>query len=143
MLKIMREGGWNENRWYDTKYWIEELTKEGYVCFDYASEILESLGGLVFNVRDACGHKGAQFDFNPYFAANGEFDRLAHFESLAKEGLFPIGSMCSAIVYAGRSQNIYWGSINRLYWAGTGLEDYLNRLFDNKCEPQEVTSYYD
>lgn len=137
VLEVMRAGGWNENRWYDTKGWIDELTKEGYICFDYVVEILENLGGLVFNVADACGYKGAQFDFNPYFAAGGEFDRLARFESLAKEGLFPIGSMCAAIVYAGRSKNIYWGSIGRLYWAGTGIEDYLNRLFDKECEPQE------
>ena len=138
VLNLMKERGWSENRWYDIKYWIEELTSEGYICFDYALEILGSLGGLTFDVKDDCKHKGAQFDFNPYFAASGEFDRLAHFELLARERLFPIGSMCVAIVYVGRSKNIYWGDINSLYWAGNDIEDYLNRLFDKSCEPQEI-----
>jgi len=140
VLNLMRERGWSESRKYDIKYWLDELTAEGYICFKYASEILESLGGLTFNVKDDDMHKGAQFDFNPYFAANGEFDRLAYFELLAREGLFPIGSMCSAIVYAGRSKNIYWGNINKLYWAGNTIEDYLNRVFDKTCKPQEINN---
>lgn len=138
VLNLMKAGGWSESRRYDIKYWIEELTEDGYVCFDYALDILESLGGLTFNINDDCNHKGAQFDFNPYFAANGEVDRLAHFELLAGEELFPIGSMCAAIVYVGRSKNIYWGDINRLYWAGNSIEDYLNRLFDKKYKAQEI-----
>ncbi len=138
VVSLLKKGGWSENRYCDVKYWIDKLTIEGYVCFDYALDILENLGGLTFNVKDDCNHKGAQFDFNPYFAANGEFDRLEDFELLAKEGLFPIGSMCAAIVYAGRSKNIYWGSMNRLYWAGTNIEDYLNKLFDKEFESQEI-----
>lgn len=138
VVSLLKKGGWSENRYCDVKYWIDKLTIEGYVCFDYALDILENLGGLTFNVKDDCNHKGAQFDFNPYFAANGEFDRLEDFELLAKEGLFPIGSMCVAIVYAGRSKNIYWGSMNRLYWAGTNIEDYLNKLFDKEFESQEI-----
>ena len=93
VVSLLKKGGWSENRYCDVKYWIDKLTIEGYVCFDYALDILENLGGLTFNVKDDCNHKGAQFDFNPYFAANGEFDRLEDFELLAKEGLFPIGSM--------------------------------------------------
>ena len=138
VVSLLKKGGWSENRYCDVKYWIDKLTIEGYVCFDYALDILENLGGLTFNVKDDCNHKGAQLDFNPYFAANGEFDRLEDFELLAKEGLFPIGSMCAAIVYAGRSKNIYWGSMNRLYWAGTNIEDYLNKLFDKEFESQEI-----
>ncbi len=138
VVSLLKKGGWSENRYCDVKYWIDKLTIEGYVCFDYALDILENLGGLTYNVKDDCNHKGAQFDFNPYFAANGEFDRLEDFELLAKEGLFPIGSMCAAIVYAGRSKNIYWGSMNRLYWAGTNIEDYLNKLFDKEFESQEI-----
>ncbi len=138
VVSLLKKGGWSENRYCDVKYWIDKLTIEGYVCFDYALDILENLGGLTFNVKDDCNHKGAQFDFNPYFAANGEFDRLEDFELLAKEGLFPIGNMCAAIVYAGRSKNIYWGSMNRLYWAGTNIEDYLNKLFDKEFESQEI-----
>ena len=138
VVSLLKKGGWSENIYCDVKYWIDKLTIEGYVCFDYALDILENLGGLTFNVKDDCNHKGAQFDFNPYFAANGEFDRLEDFELLAKEGLFPIGSMCAAIVYAGRSKNIYWGSMNRLYWAGTNIEDYLNKLFDKEFESQEI-----
>lgn len=125
VLNLLKERGWSEKRRYDVKYWVDELTSEGYVCFEYSLEILENLGGLSFDVKDDCNHKGAQFDFNPYFAANGEFDRLADFEMMAGEGLFPIGSMCSAIVYVGRSKTIYWGDINRLYRAGSGIEDYL------------------
>lgn len=136
----MKAGGWSENRKYDVKHWIDELTAEGYSCFGYALEILESLGGLEFDVKEDGKHKGAQFDFNPYFAANGEFDRLADFELLAREDLFPIGSMCSAIVYVGRSKNVYWGDIKKLYWAGNSIEDYLNRLFDKKCKSQEISN---
>ncbi|MBD5499409.1 MAG: hypothetical protein HDR11_16960 [Lachnospiraceae bacterium] len=140
VLNLMKERGWSEDRRYDVKYWIDELSSEGYICFDYALEILESLGGLTFDVKDDGKHKGAQFDFNPCFAANGEFDRLANFELLAREGLFPIGSMCAAIVYVGRSKKVYWGDINKLYWAGNSIEDYLNRLFDKTCKSQEINN---
>lgn len=140
VLDLMKESGWSENRRYDVKYWIDELTAEGYVSFEYALEILESLGGLTFYVKDDGKHKGAQFDFNPYFAANGEFDRLANYELLAREELFPIGSMCSAIAYVGRSKKLYWGDINKLYWAGNSIEDYLNRLFDKNCKQQEINN---
>lgn len=46
VLNLMSGRGWSENRRYDVKYWIDELTAEGYICFEYALEILESLGGL-------------------------------------------------------------------------------------------------
>lgn len=32
------------------------------------------------------------------------------------------------------------GDINKLYWAGNGIEDYLNRLFDKNCKPQEINN---
>lgn len=134
VLDILIANGWYEDRKYNIEYWIDELEVEGYVSFDYAKEILESLGNLSFDLKDDGKHRGAQFDFNPYYAASGEFDRLEHFELLAKESLFPIGSMCAAIVYAGKSKNIYFGSMNSLYWSGNCIEDYLNRLFDKSTE---------
>lgn len=134
VLDILIANGWYEDRKYNIAYWIDELEVEGYVSFDYAKEILESLGNLSFDFKDDGKHRGAQFDFNPYYAASGEFDRLEHFELLAKESLFPIGSMCAAIVYAGKSKNIYFGSMNSLYWSGNCIEDYLNRLFDKSTE---------
>lgn len=139
VVQILKENGWYESRNYNIAYWMNQLTQEGYVSFNYAIEILENLGGLSFNIKDDSNYKGAQFDFNPYFAGNGEFDRLKDYELAANETLFPIGSMCSAIVYVGINKNIYWGDLNRLYWDGNCIEDYLNRLFDKKSIPQKIS----
>lgn len=50
------------------------------------------------------GYKGAMFDFNPYNAASGEYDRIEAFQVAAGDKLFPIGSMCDAIVYVGQKK---------------------------------------
>ena len=51
VVNLLKMKGWSENRYYDIKYWIDELTIEGYVYFDYALDILENLGGLTFDVK--------------------------------------------------------------------------------------------
>ncbi len=40
VVNILKKEGWSENRYYDMKYWIHELTIEGYVYFEYALDIL-------------------------------------------------------------------------------------------------------
>ena len=60
--------------------------------------------------------------------ASGEFDRIAYYQSIAHEKMFPLGSLSQGIAYAGMSQKIYWGSVDQLYLVGNSIEDYLNNI---------------
>lgn len=138
VIELFEKNGWYKGRMFDISFWINELSKEGYICFDYAIEILEELGGIEVNVGNCNGYEGAIFDFNPYNAASGEYDRIERFEILAGEKLYPIGSMGQAIAYVGDKQNIYFGDWKTFYWHGKSVEDYLNRLFKMDCKPIQI-----
>ena len=125
IIKILENNGWYEGRKFDSSFWIKQLSDEGYICFDYAKEILEEFGGIEINVSNSNGYMGAQFDFNPFNVASGEFDRIDGFENLAKEKLFPIGSMVQSIACVGQSKNIYFGDWRNFFWNGKDIEDYL------------------
>lgn len=138
VIELLKKNGWYKGRKVDISFWINELSKEGYSCFEYAIEILEELGGIEVNVGNSNGYKGAMFDFNPYNAASGEYDRIERFEISVGEKLYPIGSMGQAIAYVGDKQNIYFGDWRTFYWHGENLEDYLNRLFKMSCKPVQI-----
>jgi len=138
VIELLKKSGWYAGRKFDASLWINELSKEGYSCFDYAVEILQELGEVEINVGNGDGYKGAMFDFNPYNAASGEYDRMERFEIASGEKLYPIGSMGQAIVYVGNKQNIYFGDWKTFFWHGKNLEDYLNRLFETNCKPVQI-----
>jgi len=135
VFELLKHCGWYDGRKFDISFWINELTKEGYECFKYAEDILQELGDIKVNVGNNKGYKGAMFDFNPYNAASGEYDRIEAFQVAAGDKLFPIGSMCDAIVYVGQKKNIYFGDWSTFFWHGKNLEDYLNRLFREDSKP--------
>lgn len=128
VITVLKENGWHEGRKYDIGYFRETLCAEGYVLFEYAQEILESLGGITVHSKGDGSHSYADFDFDPVEAASGEFDRIEYYQSIAHESLFPLGSLSQGIAYAGMSQKIYWGSVDQLYLVGNSIEDYLNNL---------------
>lgn len=125
---VLKENGWHEDRKYDIGYFKEILCAEGYVFFEYAQEILESLGGIIVHSKGDGSHSYADFDFDPVEVASGEFDRIAYYQSIAHEKMFPLGSLSQGIAYAGMSQKIYWGSVDQLYLVGNSIEDYLNNI---------------
>ena len=92
VVNILKKGGWSEDRYYDMKYWIHELTIEGYVYFEYALDILENLGGLTFHVKDDCNHKGAQFDFNPFLRQMENLIDLHSFNYWQKKSYFQLAA---------------------------------------------------
>ncbi|WP_207641810.1 SUKH-3 domain-containing protein [Ruminiclostridium cellobioparum] len=138
VFELLKHCGWYDGRKFDISFWINELTKEGYECFKYAEDILQELGDIKVNVGNNKGYKGAMFDFNPYNAASGEYDRIEAFQVAAGDKLFPIGSMCDAIVYVGQKKNIYFGDWSTFFWHGKNLEDYLNRLFREDSKPIQL-----
>jgi len=128
--KFIRQQGWYEGRKVNIDNWIEQLVKEGYLCFSYAKEVLEELGGIYIksgNVRIGNCIPG-EFDFNALDAASGEFDRMEIFESLAGESLFPLGMIHQYFMYVGPSEKIYMGDCTKLYIVGNNLEDFLNNV---------------
>jgi len=129
VLKILQGQGWYPSRTYDISRWLDLLSQEGYVCFDYAEQVLGNLGGIYVNDAGNKEHMSAQFSFDPLYVS-GEFDRLSDFQKHADEELYPIGQMVQAFAYVGKSKNFYWGYSGGFYWAGDSVEDYMNNLFD-------------
>jgi len=131
VLNILEKQGWYPGRTYDFSRWLDSLSQEGYVCFDYAEQVLRSLGGISVNDAGDKAHMSAQFCFNA-LEASGEFDRIEDFQEIANEELYPIGLMAQAFAYVGKSKKIYWGDWRDFNWLGDSIEDYLNSLFDPK-----------
>lgn len=138
VLNLLKEQGWHSEREYNISYWIELLSKEGYVCFDYAEKLLRNLGGIKINHGGDQTHCSATFDFDPVAAASGEFDRLYDFEIAANERLYPIGNMLYTIVYVSKSKKIYCGDWKTFCLMGDSIEDYLNNMFDLTFKPKEL-----
>jgi len=139
VIHLLRKHGWYEERNYDISAWLQTLSHDGHESFDYAEQILRSLGGININVCGTKLHKCAQFDFNA-MCASGGLRWLKKLESIAKEPLFPLGEVMQGFAFVGRSKQIYVGDSLEFYWYGSSIEDYLNNLFDRYAAPKLLHS---
>lgn len=133
VLDVLKDHGWYEERKYDVSNWIDILSSEGYVIFEYAESILKSLGGIYVNFDGGIERSSPQFNFDPLCVTGRNFNMFVNFEAVAKEKLYPIGEMVQAFAYVGKSRKIYWGDWRDFNWIGDSIEDYLNNLFDKKA----------
>jgi len=140
VIRILRKHGWYEERNYDISAWLQALSRDGYESFEYAEQILRSLGGIDINVGGNKNHMSAQFDFNA-MCAIGLIGVQKKLEAIVKEPLFPLGEMVQAIAYVGRSKNIYFGDGIDYYWIGSSIEEYLNNLFDPNAKSKLLYSH--
>lgn len=134
--EILKKNGWYENRKYDISFWLSELTEEGYKINSYAKSILEELGDISIREKSTENYVGATFDFNPFNAASGEYDRIGEFEIVSNDELFPIGAVQDYILYAGSTQKIYLGDWKGLYLIGNSIEDFFENIFKIGFEPK-------
>lgn len=68
VIELMEKSGWYTGRKFDTSLWINELSKEGYSCFDYAIEILQELGGIEVNVGNSNGDSDNSESFGDWLS---------------------------------------------------------------------------
>ena len=139
IIDILEKHGWQKGRKYNADFWISELEEEGYKINDYAYSILLELGNIEIreNSTEIC--TAVTLDFNPYYSASGEFDRVEEFENVCGETIFPIGALQDYIVYAGNSKRIYLGDWEGMYLAGNSIEEYLNNMFKKGYEPTKIS----
>lgn len=136
--EVLKKNGWYEGREYDITFWVSELEGEGYKLNEYAKSVLEELGDIYVRENSTKMYNSATFDFNPFNAASGEYDRLEEFEQASGDKLFPIGAVQDYIVYAGESKKIYIGDWEGLGMIGNSIEEYLENVFKKKYEPIEI-----
>lgn len=55
---------------------------------EYAKSVLKELGNISVREKGTRRYNGATFDFNPFNAASGEYDRLEEFEQASGDKLF-------------------------------------------------------
>lgn len=130
VLEHLKVSGWTSSREFDASVWIKQLTKEGYMSFQYATAVLKAYGGL--RLKQSRGTFPADIDFNAFNSGSGEADRLEIFEPIAGEHLFPIGMIHQLFLYVGPSKRIYMGDYDRLYVLGNSIEDFLNNINQGK-----------
>ncbi|MCM1500278.1 MAG: SUKH-3 domain-containing protein [Clostridium sp.] len=135
---VLKKYGWYEGRKFDITFWVSKLEGEGYRLHEYAELILKELGDIYVGERATKAYEGATFDFNPYYSASGEYDRLEEFEMASGDKLFPIGAFQDYIVYAGQTKRIYLGCWACLYMIGNSIEEYLENVFKKGYEPIEI-----
>ncbi len=138
IIDILKKQGWHKDRKYDADFWISELEEEGYRGNDYAYSILKELGNIEIRENSTEIYNAVTLDFNPYYSASGEFDRIEEFEDACGEAIFPIGSLQDYIVYAGKSKKIYLGDWEGMYLVGNSIEEYLNNMFKRGYEPTKI-----
>lgn len=138
IVNILKKQGWNPNRQYDLEYWLSELGEEGYKINDYAYSVLQELGNIKIRENSTEMYNAVTLDFNPYYSASGEYDRIEEFEMACGEKIFPIGALQDYIVYAGESKKIYLGDWEGMYLIGNSIEEYLNNVFRKEYEPQKI-----
>lgn len=136
--EVLKKNGWYEGRKYDITFWVSELEEEGYRLNEYAELILKELGDIYVRERATKEYSAATFDFNPYYSASGEYDRLEEFETASGDKLFPIGAYQDYIVYAGQTKRIYLGCWACLCMMGDSIEEYLENAFKKRYEPVEI-----
>ena len=139
IVDILKKEGWHINRKYNATFWISKLEEEGYRINDYAHRILQEFGNI--EIRENCtdSYNAVTLDFNPYYSASGEFDRIEEFEEACGETIFPIGALQDYIVYAGDSKKIYLGDWEGIYLVGESIEEYLNNVFSRGYEPIKLS----
>ena len=138
IVNILKKQGWNPNRQYNLEYWFSELGEEGYKVNDYAYSVLQELGNIEIRENSTEMYNAVTLDFNPYYSASGEYDRLEEFEMACGEKIFPIGALQDYIVYAGESKKIYLGDWESMYLIGNSIEEYLNNVFRKEYEPKKI-----
>ena len=136
--EVLRKNGWYAGREYDITYWVSKLEEEGYRLNEYARTVLKELGDIYVREQSTKMYVSTTFDFNPYYSASGEYDRLEEFELASGDKLFPIGALQDYIVYAGESGKIYLGCWAGLSTAGDSIEEYLENVFRRGYEPVEI-----
>lgn len=136
--EVLKKNGWYEGREYDITFWVSVLEEEGYKLNEYAKSILKELGDIYVREKSTELYNSATFDFNPFNAASGEYDRMEEFEQASRDKLFPIGAVQEYIVYAGESKRIYIGDWEGLYMIGTSIEEYLENIFRKNYEPIKI-----
>lgn len=139
IIDILKKQGWEKNRQYDVEFWISELEGEGYRINDYAYCILRELGNIEIRQESTQKYNAVTLDFNPFYSASGEFDRIKEFERACGDDLFPIGALQDYIVYAGKTKKIYLGDWSGLYLVGNSIEEYLNNMFKKEYEPIKIS----
>jgi hypothetical protein len=137
-LSCLAAAGWNPSRKVDPRPWIRLLEAEGFCCFDQAEQILASVGGLVLRPpeRSDRAFLPQPIRFDPMYIASGEFDRMAEFERLAEEPLFPLAcAFDHMMMLIGVSGCTHLGHMGELYLAGQSFEEALNNLVEGLQKP--------
>jgi hypothetical protein len=138
VIGFLEKYSWQKGRKVDVSKWIDQLTKEGYICFPYAVEILEELGGIdVRPERVKIGESfPGDFDFHAFNAGSGELDIMEFYKPIAGENLFPLGMVYGQwFLYVGLSKKIYMGGGDKFYLLGENIEEFLNNIIMGTKKP--------
>lgn len=130
--------GWTPSRKIAPCPWIRLLKGEGFRCFDQAEQIIVNMGGLVLRPeeRNDRAFLPQPIRFDPLYIASGEYDRMAEFERLAGEGLFPLAcAFDHMMLLIGSSGRVHLGHMGELYLAGQSFEEALNNLVEGLQTP--------
>lgn len=117
LQRLLQANGWSPDRTISTDRWLEVLERQGFTPIPEATRILSNLGGLTIVPQSSKPRLFAQsnLQFDPLFAADGEFDRVEQWQDQLQTKLFPIAHnfhcciiMCSldGAIISGRMKNL-------------------------------------
>lgn len=143
---VLLQAGWSPTRSTYISQWIDLLQGEGFVMGQQAKEILRNLGGLIIQPPTSPSNLfyPSALNFNPYFAASGELDRVQLWQRRYGLTLSPLGEYDPLfLLLCGDDGTIFGAREHQFDKLGSNIEEALEvRVLANRrptpVEPVDI-----
>lgn len=128
---LLAKAGWFPERRVETKEWVAQLEREGFVPNAIAVSVIESFGGLVVPLPPAgISPYAHELHFDPVAAATGEYELAEGWKDQIGADLFPVGEEVKvhSVIWAGSDGTFYIGRDFGLYRLGGTLAEAMDQL---------------
>jgi SUKH-3 immunity protein len=143
---VLLQSGWTPTRSISIWQWIDPLEREGFVMVPQAKEILRNLGGLRIEPPTSPSNLfyPSAINFDPYFAASSELDRVQLWQERYGLRLSPLGEYHPVfLLLCGEDGTIFGAREHKFDKLGNNIEEALEvRVLANRrptpVEPVDI-----
>lgn len=133
---VLLQSGWSPTRSISISHWIDPLEREGFNMGPQAKEILRNLGGLRIEPPTSPSNLfyPSAINFDPYFAASGELDRVRLWQVRYGRTLSPLGEYDPLfLLLCGDDGAIFGAREHKFNKLGNNIEEALEvRVLANR-----------
>ena len=137
VLWVLNKGGWTPGRVFPrADAWMEEIQRLGFPGFDYAGQVLRSLGGLGFLEYAPRTYEGLVQSWRDQGLPP---ERWPKARTVIGKAIFPIGTVePDGLVFAAPDHSVYVLFNDGIFSSGGCVEEFLHILFLRGRRPQNI-----